>query len=208
MDKYIKKLNNFVLNELNQINEPTILEFGVKSGDSTKIFLEICEKRNGKLFSIDIDDCSNVSKSDHWTFFKTRDDNFEFLERKLPNKFDLIYLDTIHTANHVEKIFYYYYKKLKINGSFIIDDISWLPYVKDNYRNTFYCEINNQETFYRILEIYRSNEKNFNLEFSFLDSGLAKIKKISENNLNIKRKIISRKNSFKNLVRKINARSS
>ena len=207
MNKYIKKLNNFLINEISQLENPLIVEFGVKNGISTNIFLDICKKKNGKLFSIDIDDCSNVSKSNNWTFIKTRDDNFEFLEKKLPDQFDLIYLDTIHTANHVEKIFYHYYQKLKINGLFIIDDISWIPYVKDNYRNTFYCEINNQETFNRILEIYRSNEKNFDLEFSFLDAGLAKIKK-NNNSLNLKRKIMSRKNSIKNLFRKINAGST
>ena len=208
MNKYIKKLNNFLINEIGQLENPLILEFGVKTGISTNIFLDICEKKNGKLFSIDVDDCSNVSKSNNWTFIKTRDDNFEFLEKKLPDQFDLIYLDTIHTANHVEKIFYHYYQKLKINGLFIIDDISWIPYVKDNYRNTFYCEINNQETFNRILEIYRSNEKNFDLEFSFLDEGLAKIKKNNNNSLNLKRKIMSRKNSIKNLFRKINVGST
>ena len=208
MNKYIKKLNNFLINEIGQLENPLILEFGVKTGISTNIFLDICEKKNGKLFSIDVDDCSNVSKSNNWTFIKTRDDNFEFLQKKLPDQFDLIYLDTIHTANHVEKIFYHYYQKLKINGLFIIDDISWIPYVKDNYRNTFYCEINNQETFNRILEIYRSNEKNFDLEFSFLDEGLAKIKKNNNNSLNLKRKIMSRKNSIKNLFRKINVGST
>tara|TARA_B100001179_G_C18584532_1_gene401544 strand:+ start:460 stop:1086 length:627 start_codon:yes stop_codon:yes gene_type:complete len=208
VNKYIKKLNNFLINEISQLENPLIVEFGVKNGISTNIFLDICKKKNGKLFSIDIDDCSNVSKSNNWTFIKTRDDNFEFLEKKLPDQFDLIYLDTIHTANHVEKIFYHYYQKLKINGLFIIDDISWIPYVKDNYRNTFYCEINNQETFNRILEIYRSNEKNFDLEFSFLDEGLAKIKKNNNNSLNLKRKIMSRKHSIKNLFRKINAGST
>ena len=197
-----------MINEIGQLENPLILEFGVKTGISTNIFLDICEKKNGKLFSIDVDDCSNVSKSNNWTFIKTRDDNFEFLQKKLPDQFDLIYLDTIHTANHVEKIFYHYYQKLKINGLFIIDDISWIPYVKDNYRNTFYCEINNQETFNRILEIYRSNEKNFDLEFSFLDEGLAKIKKNNNNSLNLKRKIMSRKNSIKNLFRKINVGST
>ena len=33
----------------------------------------------------------------------------------------------------------------------------WIPYVKNNYRDNFGCEIANIETFERILEIYRNN---------------------------------------------------
>ena len=40
-----------------------------------------------------------------------------------------------------------YFNRLKINGLFIIDDISHLPYIKNNIRDNFYCEINNKETF-------------------------------------------------------------
>ena len=37
-------------------DNPFILEFGVRQGRSTKMFLEICERNNGSLISIDIDD--------------------------------------------------------------------------------------------------------------------------------------------------------
>ena len=60
---------------------------------------------------------------------KSRDDDFKFLDQKLPKKFDVIYLDSLHEADHVEKIFYHYFKKLKVGGFFFIDDISWLPYL-------------------------------------------------------------------------------
>ena len=33
------------------------------------------------------------------------DDNFDFLENQLPKKFDIIYLDSLHEAKHVEKFF-------------------------------------------------------------------------------------------------------
>ena len=60
---------------------------------------------------------------------------------------------------HVEKIFYMYFDKLKINGLFIIDDISWLPYIKNAWRNNEWIENNNKETFYKLIEIYNSNQK-------------------------------------------------
>ena len=99
---------------------------------------------------------------------KTRDDNFEFLKEKLPKKFDLIYLDSIHEADHVQKIFYHYYEFLKIGGQFYIDDISWLPYLKSNYRDNFYCEINNKETFERLMKIYNNNFDNFDIYFTYI----------------------------------------
>ena len=90
---------------------------------------------------------------------------------------DVIYLDSLHTRT-CKKIFYHYFKFLKVEG-FFIDDISWLPYLKIK-RNNFYCEINNKETFEKILDIYNNNEDNLDISFSFLSSGSCKIIKKSE----------------------------
>ena len=42
MDEYEKKIEEFFLNELRNINNPKIVEFGVRHGISTKKFIEIC----------------------------------------------------------------------------------------------------------------------------------------------------------------------
>ena len=128
---------------------------------------------------------------------------FYFIKNKIPEKFDIIFLDTLHEAQHVKKIFYYYYKFLKTDGFFFIDDTSWLPYVKKNYKDRFYAEINNQETFEILLKIYFANYHNFDLEFSFVSSGFALAKKLNNNELNSPRKIPSRKLGVKNLMWKI-----
>ena len=195
------KFNSFVLKEIKDIKKPIILELGVKEGRSTKMFLEICRKNDGKLFSIDRDDYSNLFNSPNWKFIKSNDDDFAFLEDKLPENFDVIYLDTTHEANHVEKIFYNYFEKLNINGFFFIDDISWLPYLKSASRNNLYCEINNKETFDCLLSIYNENKNNFDIEFSFVTSGLCKILK-KKNELKNKKKIITRELSIKNILKK------
>jgi len=201
MNDYNYKISNFLFKTIENIEKPIILEFGVKEGRSTKIFLEVCENNDGNLFSIDTDDYSNLFKNERWTFIKSRDDNFEYLKDKLPEKFDVIYLDSIHEADHVEKIFYHYFKKLNINGFFFIDDISWLPYLKSANRNNFYCEINNKETFERILSIYQENIDNFDIEFSFVSSGMCKIYK-KRDELKKKSKIITREMSLKNILKK------
>ena len=105
-------------------------------------------------------------------------------------------------ADHVEKILYHYYPKLKKNGFIIIDDISWLYYVPKAERDHFFMEINNRETFFKLLEIFNSNNKNINLEFNFAHSGVCKILKKNDLELNKAFKIRSREFSIKNILKK------
>ena len=203
MDNYNYKLDNYLFPMIKEINNPIILELGVQSGISTKKFLDICNKNNGKLFSVDIDDCSKVSDDKNWNFFHSRDDNFEFIKSKIPHKIDVLFIDTLHEAEHVKKLIYGYYPLLKKNGYLFIDDVSHLPYLKNMPRNNFYCEVNNKETFDLLLAIYSENYEKFDLNFSFSSSGLAIIQKKNESNLIQSHNLSLRENSIKNIVRKI-----
>ena len=58
---------------------PTILEFGVERGSSTKKFIDFAEKNSGKVFSVDIVDCSKVSNSRVWKFLQSNDLNVEYV---------------------------------------------------------------------------------------------------------------------------------
>ena len=180
MDEYSYKLDNFLFPLIVNKIKPNILEFGVENGRSTLKFLDLCRQNDGYLFSVDTVDCSKITNDPRWLFLKTRDDNFELVKSKIPKQLDVIYLDSVHEASHVEKIFYEYYKMLKTGGYFFIDDISHIPYLKDKKRNNFYCEINNKETYNRILDIYNNNSNLFDLNFAFKSSGLAIIKKNSK----------------------------
>jgi len=199
-DKFLRILNK----ELNEFDRPNILEFGVsKKALSTSIFLEMCEKKNGKLYSVDTIDYSYHFTSNKWFFLNCRDDNYKFIEKKIPSKFDIIYLDTIHTAKHVEKILYYYFDKLKIGGVFVIDDTSLLPYLKNREKNNFSLEINNNETFDLLLKVSNSNPYSIYLEASFIGTGAVKITKLTEDRLKRIRSLNSRRFSLLNLIRKI-----
>ena len=202
MISYEYKLKKFFENELNDISNPKILEFGVREGKSTKILLDYCKKNNGELFSIDIEDYSNLFSDKNWHFIKSRDDDFDYVKGKIPDEFDFIYLDSLHEAKHVEKIFYYYFNYLKINGIFFIDDISWLPYLKNSERDNFYCEINNKETFEKLLQIYNCNQDKFDIFFTFISSGMCKIVK-KQDLLNKIKKFSYREFSLKNFMRKL-----
>jgi|TARA_B100000965_G_scaffold81892_1_gene65529 Predicted O-methyltransferase len=193
---------DYIIQKINNIKNINILELGVLRGDSTNKFLEICEKNDGYLTSIDIEDCSYVSKSRRWKFIHSSDDDFDKIDKIISKNFDFIFVDSLHEPNHVKKIFYHYYNFLKNGGICIIDDISWLPYTKHEYRDNEFSENINKSTFNMILEIYYTNKENFNLEFFFKDTGYAIINKKSSKILNPSKKIISREYGIKNFIRK------
>lgn len=203
MNDFDYKLDNFLFPLIKEIDNPIILELGVQNGRSTKKFLDICKKNNGELFSIDIDDCSNVTKDKNWHFFQTRDDNFEYIKSKIPKKIDILFIDTLHEANHVKKLIYEYYPLIKKNGFIFIDDVSHLPYLESKERNNFYCEINNKETFKTIISIYSGNTDKFDLSFTFYSSGLGIIKKNSNDDLTKKIELAERSISLKNILRRV-----
>ena len=91
--------------------------------------------------------------------------------------------------------------QIKKEGLIFIDDISHIPYLKNKDRDNFYCEINNQETFEMILSIYSNNYKNLELNFSFFSSGLAIIRKLNNNDLNLSNRLKLRNNTIKNYLR-------
>ena len=82
MDEYSQKLEDFLFKEIKDIQNLTVLEFGVRHGISTKRFIKIINKNKGHLYSIDMDDYSDVANDENWTFIKSRDDNFDFLKIK------------------------------------------------------------------------------------------------------------------------------
>jgi predicted O-methyltransferase YrrM len=201
MNDYNLKLEKYLIPLISKFKKPNMLEFGVRAGISTKKFLNICKKNKGHLYSVDTTNYAKLFKDSRWTFLNCRDDNFNLIKKRIPQKIDVIYIDSLHEAKHVEKLIFYYFNYLKLNGYMFIDDISHLPYLKNKPRNSFYCEINNQETYEVIMNIYNDNSKFFDLTFHLLSSGMCVIKKIKNKKLIKQKKIKTRKYSFNNLAR-------
>ena len=200
---YQDKITNFILDhEINKKNI-NVLEFGVREGRSTKMFLDICAKNAGKLISVDVDDYSNLFSDNNWTFLKARDDDYKEVSSYFSEDFDIILIDSLHEPNHVSKLIYTYWKHLKLNGSLYIDDISWLPYMKNSWRDHEYTENINRDTFNKILEIQLSNYDNIDLTFSFTGSGICRIIKLNNNELNEPNLTKTRENYFKRFLKKL-----
>ena len=203
MSDFNYKIKTELIPKINNIKNIKILELGVQKGRSTFEFLKICKNNEGKLFSVDIDDCSTITSDINWKFIHSRDDNFSLIKNLIPNIVNVIFIDTIHEAKHVEKLIYGYYDHLDVGGYMFVDDVSSLPYLKGSKRDSFYCEINNNETLEKIIEIYNNNINNFDLNISYISSGLVIIKKKTENKLLKPNTLYSRKSSFKNFLRKL-----
>ena len=197
------KLSEFIFNDIKDIENPKVLEFGVRKGVSTRFFLDLCNKNNGTCTSVDIVDYSHLFEDKNWQFIHSRDDNFEYIKNQIPKEFDIIFLDSLHEATHVEKIFYNYYDLLKKGGYFIIDDISWIPYLKGEWRDNFNLETENRKTFETLIDIHLTNQDNFIIDFRFITSGLAKIKKTTSNSLNKKNHVNSRIYSLRNFLKQV-----
>ena len=199
MEEFENKLN-LIKKKIENIDKPLILELGVKEGRSTKMFLDVCDKNNGSLISIDILDCSKVSNNPRWRFIHSSDDNFDYINNIIEKKIDILFIDSLHDPRHIKKVFYNYFNFVKINGFIFIDDLVWLPYVKGGYRDNEFVETVNRLTFNKILEIFNENKNNFTLDINFSGSGLAIIKKINSK-LNYEKKISNRLFSLKNILK-------
>ena len=206
-DNYLNKIKNFIFEFEKNKKNLNILEFGVREGRSTKMFLELCSLNGGKLISVDVDDYSNLFNDKNWTFVKSRDDEFINDKHYFKEKFDIILIDSLHEPLHVSKLIYMCWEYLSVDGSMYIDDISWLPYTKGNWRDHKYTENINRDTFNEILSIKNSNWSNIDLVFDFNGSGLCRIIKKNDLNLGKKKKVINRNQViskiFKNLFYKL-----
>ena len=181
----------FIYKEIQNIKNIRILELGVRAGISTSLFLKTCEDNDGRMISIDIDDCGHLYKNDRWNFICTRDDYYEKIDKEILKigDLDVIYIDSFHEPNHVKKIFYHYYKFLKKGGFIFVDDVCWLPYAKSAKRESSGNYEANIKTFEKLLEIQFSNINKLNMEFSFHSCGMAKIIKTDSSELNEPKKI-------------------
>lgn len=177
-----KDMNNkkIIFEHIAKLDSPIILEFGVNTGASSSIFTYLAEQNKGKVFSIDIENCNDVVESKNWFFLQTNDldtrkilDNF----KELHDGIDLIYIDSYHDADHVEKLTYAWYPFLKKDGTIFFDDTENFIYrVKKKIPHTINVgEINN-----RVDQIYYSNESKIYYSKYYGASGLSKYHKLSE----------------------------
>ena len=195
--KYIDKLNNslsksdesrFVAQQLLRLHqevklkaEPLIVELGVDRGQSTKVFLNAIEgKNNAKLISIDIKNCSDAVDVEHWEFVQQDSTDIESLLITKPiikNGIDVLYVDSLHTAKHVQKETYNFFEYLNEDAYIFFDDIDSGPYMFRQRKDSVGTEIANRKI-YKLLEaIFRANMNKLDFEIMRGSTGLGVFKK-------------------------------
>jgi len=176
IEDHIDLMINFVSKKQN----PTILEFGVERGSSTKKFIDFAEKNSGKVFSVDITDCSKVSNSKNWKFLQSNDLNIHYILNQFSEikngGADLIYIDSFHEAEHVQKLINYYFTYLKHDGAIFVDDIDSFPL---RLRKKTWNSIIYDLTLDAVKELYENNIENCSLKLFYNNkqNGLAMIHK-------------------------------
>ncbi len=188
--------------EISSRESPIILELGVDRGQSTKVFLNaIDNKPSSRLISVDIRDCSNVSSSNLWTFIKMDSSNVEGIIKKAPilkKGIDVLYVDSLHTPEHVSKEVYGWFPFLKKGGVIFFDDIDSNPYLRGQRKDNVGIEVSNRKILELIESIFISNIDIIDLTIIRGSTGLARIDKICDKETNLKSpKILKkRKNTF------------
>ena len=172
--------NKIIEKKLQKIKNPTILELGVNRGRSTKRFFDYIKINGGKLFSIDIADCSKSLNEENWNFFECNDLHIDKILNKYPdlkNGIDILFIDSYHEPNHVRKLLSLWYFYINKNGYILLDDTeSYLYRIKKNWILSVVNDSINRE----IKDFYHSNYDELIYYKYYSGSGLAILNKMSE----------------------------
>ena len=202
-------------NEALKKKELIIVELGVDRGQSTKVFLNaICKKKNSKLISIDIRDCSNAAKSNQWVFVQQNSVDIKNLLKTQPiikDGIDILYIDSLHTKSHVLNEIYNYFEYIKQNGVIYFDDVDSSPYMNGQRKDSINTELDNRDIHELLEAIFRANYSSIDFSIIKGSTGLAKFVKHSNLGDRLKPPLYIRKRKFRifwRLLEKINFRKS
>ena len=145
--------------EATEVKPMVTVELGTGGGDSTLVLLRAAERCSGTLVSVDVDDCSDVVRSDRWVF--VRSDDVEFgrnwsnwaRTRGLHQMIDLLFIDTSHQYDHTCAEIRAWFPNLGPQAKVIFHDTNLNAF--NRYRDGFVSVgWNNQRGVIRAIEDY------------------------------------------------------
>jgi predicted O-methyltransferase YrrM len=106
----------------------TIVELGVRGGESTRVFSAVADRTGAQIVSVDIDPCDNATSYPNWQFVQS--DDVEFANRweswcednSVDSTIDLLFVDTSHLYDHTVKEVEVWLPKLAPDGVAIFHD--------------------------------------------------------------------------------------
>lgn len=164
------------------------LELGTDQGQSTKIILHALKGTDGMLVSVDIRDCADTGSGDNWIFVQgdSADRDYVFSKAGVLKKgIDFVYVDSLHTSEHVTKEIYGYFSYIKKGGKMFFDDVDPTPYMRGRRKNNVTREIQNREINEVIKDIYYSNLERVQLTIHYGSTGLAVLTKTADSGVDL-----------------------
>lgn len=166
-------------------SNPIILELGTKGlalGQSLTVFLQACEEKNGRLVSVDIQDCSELASSNRWQFVQSDSTDVEFVLSQAPylrEGIDILYIDSYHRREHVEAELTSWYPYLNQHAWIFFDDVDSHPYRKGNSQDSYVREVAWDEIHAYVQEFFYANSDSLFLDVLYGSTGLATLYKLS-----------------------------
>ena len=104
-----------------QVNAKKVIELGTRTGVSTIAWLYALEQTGGHLWSVDIDTKPAIGDYPHWTFIQG-DDESDVVLSQLPEKVDILFLDTSHHYEHTLRELRLYKAQVRSGGIIVCHD--------------------------------------------------------------------------------------
>lgn len=122
---------------LYSLAQGNIIELGTRSGVSTVAFLAGCERRGGRVWSVDIDDCSHLYTGHPlWQFIQSDSRDVPHIKRQIIGDdinepfINTLLVDTLHTYNHVAQELEAWADYVVPGGYILIHDPETFPGVR------------------------------------------------------------------------------
>ena len=117
INEHLEELHDAVI----RLQARTVIELGVRHGNSTIALLHALELTQGHLWSVDMVKQWNGIPMDRWTFIEGSDIN-ESVMAMLPSEADIIFVDTSHMYRHTLAEIQAYRERVRPGGMMIFHD--------------------------------------------------------------------------------------
>lgn len=158
----------------------TFLELGTDRGQASNAILAACAETGGRLVSVDVRDCAGAASGPHWSFVQASSlDRAAILAAApfLAEGIDLLYVDSLHTAEHVEREIRTWFDLVRQGGDIFFDDVDSAPYLAGRRKDNAKMEIANRRIRALIEHVFQSNLDRTELALFLGSTGLARLRK-------------------------------
>lgn len=179
-DRQVRRKMKVLYDTASSYNKPTIVELGTDRGLSATMFLQACKQNDGRLVSVDIRDCSQVSDDERFYFVQSDSTAADDIARSRPflkDGIDVLYVDSLHERQHVEREVRNWWPYLKAGSTIIFDDVDPHVYRPGQRKDNAGSERNWQQIYDFVTELFWANVDDLEFTVHFGSTGLAVISK-------------------------------